>query len=229
MKQYSLKGTACIAILVLASCQSSLTTYESDRITKDDAEKLFREWVFDKVPDMNPEAKFRLEEITTDEIWQRLHIQLFRLPFDHFRGPQVLSFGNGRIESLGCTFGGQGITHLLVTDLDSNGEAELVFSDSCGSGMQRSHIAIYLPENYAETQIYTDLTLFMGEFILEKLDDQTVIVNAGNYDYQKKRFTSNASIGILKFTKQNGQPELLVELEDNIPSDILKNLSTTVK
>jgi beta-lactamase regulating signal transducer with metallopeptidase domain len=51
----------------------------------------------------------------------------------------------GEVYPLGEWFGGLGVTSMALADMDSDGESELYFTYSWGSGLHRSHVAYFSP------------------------------------------------------------------------------------
>jgi hypothetical protein len=195
-----------------------------ERISLAEAESLVRDWVFNANPHMNPSAELPLEEITTDEIWRRLSIQLFRLHSD-FLGPSTYAIADSEIHVLGTSFGGYGVTHMEVTDLDLDGNLELTYTYSWGSGIHRSHIAVYLPRQTPPESIYGDLVYYHGDLILAKYADHEVVVEAGYYDWQRDIFVSQASLGAVSLVSIDGEQQVVVDLCDDLPSGITDRLS----
>lgn len=213
----------------LASCQTISSETDTDRIPAEQVEISLREQVLRENPDMNPSVHFRLQEITTSEIWKRLHIQLFEQQYDYQQndhplgwGPNVVLVNNGRIEFLE---GWTDIKSLIVTDLDSNNLSELIYVSSWGSGIIRSHIDIYLPDDQDQKILNNVPDLVLGEYILRKRNDQTVIVKAKAviYGYQTHEIIQT-EMGQLWLTNLNGKPELGIDLNSDIPDAVMDYL-----
>ncbi|NIK77709.1 beta-lactamase regulating signal transducer with metallopeptidase domain [Paenibacillus castaneae] len=70
----------------------------------------------------------------------------------------------GEVYPLGEWFGGLGLTSMALADMDNDGESELYFTYSWGSGLHRSHAAYYSPatkeiKTLAYTHLNADMTL----------------------------------------------------------------------
>ena len=171
MKKYLI-----IFILILPglySCEKKQNV--NDRVSISDAEKLIKHWVFnDYGREVNTTVIFHVEEITSDEIWDKLHAQVFSLTLRSADG-NIPGYGlNGRrffiknqqvfdlcrnyvwewpsnkyivteSGSIGNYFYvGDTINNQVVTDLDSDNIPELCFSLLSGSGKIRSHLICYI-------------------------------------------------------------------------------------
>jgi hypothetical protein len=222
-----MKSRTALALILLASvllcdCESDLAdSLPAERISVAEAEVLVRDMMFDLNPDMNPSLQFPLEEITTDEIWRRLHTQVFRLQGGF---PEMYAITNGQASILGASFGGYGVIHMHVTDLDADGNPELTYAYSWGSGLHRSHIAVYLPHQEPPTSIEAEIVYLHGDFILEKHNDQNVVVKVGYYECQEGKFIAEVPVGQLFLRSQDGQLKLVIELDDDLPAEIAEKI-----
>jgi hypothetical protein len=172
-----------------------------------------------QIPDLNPTVEFPLTELTTDEVWQRLGAQVFQVKEGIYQFNTYL-IKNKEIAPLGTGFGGVGLTSMCVTDLDQNGNPELIYTYSFGSGIHRSQVALYsadLPEPYSlEAKIaYRD-----DDWILEKRDDQTVFVTIAGDKPGKDRMR----LGQVVLEGQGDQVAFDLRLDENLPPDVLERI-----
>lgn len=84
----------------------------------------------------------KLRDVTTREIADRLHAQVFK--YDGYTGsarePESYLVKSGKIYPLSVGFGGYGLTAMCVADLKRDGAPELLYTYSWGSGLHRSLI-----------------------------------------------------------------------------------------
>ena len=205
-----MRSNAVLALVLSACALMGLSecSRESGRLSLSEAEALIRDF------DTHLSTQLRLKEITTDEIWRRLHIQVFKDEGDF----TTFVISNGRVGVLGTSFGGWGVTQMCVTDLDSNGSPELTYVYSWGSGLHRSHIAAYLPER--GYSIEADIVYLSGDFVLDCLDDRNVIVQVGYYDWLQDRATAKAQVGRVILDSQAGK--LIIELAGDLSPALKK-------
>ena len=90
------------AVLAVGFCAAEAldAAEKPHRLSIREAEKLVRASVLKAEPEMNPKATFPLVEITPDEVWNRLHAQVFKIK-SGVSECESLMIQNGRITLLG--------------------------------------------------------------------------------------------------------------------------------
>jgi hypothetical protein len=212
-----------IAIFISACTPTGSNGAPPQRISLTHAENLVRTMIFEQESDMNPTAQFSLKEITTDEIWQRLNVQVFKVVGDSVYPDESFLIKDERVQRLGIGFGGSGLMSMQVVDLDENNEPELIYTYSYGSGLHRSMIAAYCRSWPGDHIITSELAYLYGDLILNKIDEHTVMLEAGFFDLQE-RFTTEATLGGLLLTKDSGKSHLEVQLKNNLPRHITERI-----
>jgi len=191
------------------------------RLSVADATAAVRAWMFKGDPNMNPSAEFPLEEITTAEIWERLHVQVFRIT-DGIYGDQDCLIQDRRVSALGIGLGGFGVTSMCVADLAGDGGAELVFSYSWGSGVHRSLVGVWAvgsPRVDAPEVLWND-----EDLSLVKVDDRHVRVEYGRFDGATRRVTPVCRFGDLVYTKEPGKTGVSIRLCPDLPPKVVKRI-----
>lgn len=106
-----------------------------------------------------------IEEVPAERVWNELQGQIFRVTQGVFRNEAFLLRLDSIIQ-LGETSGGQGLTSLVVSDLDRDGQPELVFSyntglgPAFGSGAQ-TRLGLFSPA-YDETHLIEANLAYLG-------------------------------------------------------------------
>lgn len=215
--------TGFIITIFISACNSTDSNgAPPQRVPLAHAEDLVRAVMFEQVPDMNPTAQFPLEEITTDEIWEQLKAQVFQIKSNSSFDGSVFLIKNERVTVLAQPLGGR-LASFEVTDLDSDGQSELVYTFSGGSGLYRSQLAIYCPNCPENGSFAGNLVYLYGDMILDKTGEHSVMVKAGYFDLQD-HFTTEATLGELLLTKDNGKSHLEVQLKNNLPHQITERV-----
>jgi hypothetical protein len=202
-------------LLSTAACSQQETT-NAERISTAEAESLVRAMFLRDVPALNPAVEFSLAELTTDEVWQRLRAQVFQVNDGYYMFNTYL-IKNKETVPLGTGSGGMGLTSMCVADLDQDGNPELVYTYSWGSGIHRCQVAIYsanLPPPYS-----LDARIAYGgnDWMAEKQDDQTVFMKIEPH----QEGVGSLRIGQLVLERQGDQVALDIRLYDDLPPDAL--------
>ena len=84
------------------------------------------------------------------------------------------------VYGIGTCFGGYGITSMALADLNADGQYELYYTFSWGSGMHRSQIGYFDPAN-KEVTIF-DNSFFNSDMMLTVNDSGDLCVNRADLD-----------------------------------------------
>jgi RNA polymerase sigma factor (sigma-70 family) len=193
------------------SSSSASPAQKAKRMELNEAEKLVRKDIYEKNPDMNPNATFPLIEITTDEVWKGLQTQVFKVK-GNVLGNESYVIRNGKVSHIGQGFGGFGVSSLGVADLDKSGHPLLVYVFSWGSGIHRAHIGAFdvaakEPVQFVAPQVYFSERI--EDPVLTFNEDQTVDVKVGD---QK--------LGRLAIEKKDGERKLRLILDEKLPDEV---------
>ncbi len=210
---------------VLAFTRSGPTQLPRTDITT--AEGMVRLWYQKDRPDLNPGVQIPLKELTTDEIWNRMGLQVFQVSQGIFQYDTFLIWQTV-VLPMGTGFGGVGVTSMAVADLDHDGQPELLFTYSFGSGIHQSRLGMYAPAIPGSALlgspgplngiIEAETTLRDGDLLLEKISDQEVRVNA--------EMTSQASqpLGQALLLHQGQEVKLGLLVNPDVPVEVLNHL-----
>jgi len=162
-----------------------------------------------------------MKEMTTDEIWNRLGVQVFQVSGDIFKYDTFL-VKRGQVTPLGTGFGGMGVTTMAVTDLDRDGQPELLYTYSFGSGIHPSRLGMYAPTFPGDGMLEARPSLIFGDLLLEKINDNQVLVKA------EMTSPDSVPIGQAALQGQGGAKTLVLVLDKDLPQDILDNLRSQI-
>lgn len=190
---------------------------ERKRMELKEAEKLVRDHIFKENPKMNPTAQFPLKEVTTNAIWKRLSVQVFKVT-EGVRDSETFVIKSGKVFGIGIGFGGPGVGSLGVADLDKSGPT-LVYTYGWGSGIHRCHLAICdvlakEPKEYAAPEVY--FSKGVEDPVLKVIDDQTVEV-----------YIDEQKAGRLALEGKEGTRKLSLILEENLAKEVRQRFRTT--
>ena len=92
----------------------------------------------------NPGDDFKVVDRTTDDIWKRLGIQVFRVTAPDHLSAETHVIQDGKIHPIGRNFGGEGVTSLVAADAGKK-KYVLVCAFAWGSGVHRSQLGVFDP------------------------------------------------------------------------------------
>jgi RNA polymerase sigma factor (sigma-70 family) len=189
-----------------------------ERIPLAEAEKRVRAFVLKENPRMAPTVKCPLKELTTDDVWKRLKVQVFQVT-DDVQVCETFVLTREKVHRIGKGIGGHGVVSLCVADLNKDGRLELVYSYSWGSGMHRSHVAVFdcqakAPKEYIAPQTYLH---HQEDLKVKRDDDQTVRV-----------FSGKTEVGRMVFEGKEGEWSVRLDLAKDLDADT-KDLFRTMK
>jgi hypothetical protein len=102
---------------------------------------------YDHLPQMYPDDT--CYHVTPDYIYSETGCRIFK----YSESCETFLQTDGQIYSLGTGFGGFGLTDLQLCDFDRNGQADLLYTYSWGSGIHRSEIGLFNLTTKEETRL----------------------------------------------------------------------------
>lgn len=193
----------------------------SPYISTEKAEKLVRAYIFQQKPEMNPSAQFPLEEITPPEVRSRMRAQVFKVTDGIYIFNTYLILDNV-VHPLGTGWGGNGVTSMLVDDLDGDGEPELWFAFSWGSGIHRSQIWTF---NISAARV--DLNL--GRFSVRDYDFSLARNELGEIEIWAYHFLGHwhgdkTKYYLGRLVYDETREKVVLKLNDKLPDQIRNNI-----
>jgi RNA polymerase sigma factor (sigma-70 family) len=177
------------------------------RLSLKEAEDAITSHIFATNPKMNRDAKFPLTEMTTDDVWKRLGVQVYQVKAQPQQGAlfvikkdQIYSIGPGGAR-------GNNLRSLCVAELNGDKRPKLVYSFQFGSGDFCSRIAVFdclakEPEDIVAGDTYYNAN---DHLVLKRVNDQTV----------KVRTKSGDEVGKVVLEKKAGELKLKIEFAED--------------
>lgn len=149
------------AVLLLAGCaKSPLPLSDKARVSVDDFSLMFVDYLkYISAPITDIAGDFA--DITPDAVFEATGCQIFK---DNATYESYL-VSDGTVVPIATGFGGFGITDILPCDLDENGQTDILYAYSWGSGLHRSQLAVYNLTDKAETGL--DYVNLNNDMLLE--------------------------------------------------------------
>ncbi len=192
------------------------------RRTPAEATEMIRDHLQSQHPQLNPDTRLPLQELSIPEVWESLRVQLFRItdgPFVH----ESFLIRSDRVLRLGEATGGGGLLSLEIGDLDQDGSAELLFTYAFGSGLHQSRIGMYAPA-YGSDRTYEASTGYFGDLSLVKEDKSTVRVRVVEPDATTLTLRYRDLLGNLAIEVYGGRAALVLHLAEDLPDNVRDQL-----
>lgn len=154
-------------------------------ISTSQAEKLVKEWCKHNKSECCWKADSKLIDITTKEIRDRLHAQVFMFR-GYTDGTDAFLVKDGKIYPMSNGFGGWGLTDVCVFDVNHDAKDELIYSYSYGSGMHFSIIEAYGFNGPVPTKIPSNIRREYDDLMLVKLGEIKVDIYTTKMTGDKK-------------------------------------------
>jgi hypothetical protein len=209
-------NVALLATIVLFSGLGESAPVNPVRLSLVEASTAVCKEILRLEPDMNPSTDFPIKEITTDEMWTRLHAQLFVVT-DGIYLHQAYIILDQKVSPLGVALGGSGIMSMCVVNLDKSSQPQLLFTYSWGSGIHRSIVGIW-----TEASSWIDAKPLLGnnDLSIEKIDDQHIRLNYGTFDPRTSQLIKKGDFGAIHFTSTGKSPQLDIIPDKSLPKEI---------
>jgi len=191
----------------------------------EEAEEMVRDHLHSQKPGLSPGFPLPMPELPVPEVWEHLPVQIFRVSDGPFARETFL-IHDETVLRLGTAVGGKGVTSMRIADLDEDGSAELLFAYSFGSGIHQSRIAMYAPA-YSEDRIYEAETAYLGDVGLVKEDMSHVAVRVVESDEGSLVLRYGETLGHLMIQIHEDEARLVLQVAEDLPDDVRKNLTQT--
>lgn len=190
-----------------------------ENIEVDTAERLVASWIMANKTTANWKSDPRLREVTTEEIWDRLHVQIFKQM--NYTGSvneaEAYLIKDRKVYPMSIGFGGFGLEDIIVCDLDNDSKSDLAYSYSCGSGLHINCISAYIFDTETPRKFDADTKIINVNIFLKKADNGSVriYVDHGN---------TPDRLGKLVLTGKGTHKTLGVEFDTGMQNKWKKNL-----
>jgi hypothetical protein len=187
---------------------------EVKKLAADVVRQRVLKFLHDQNPNLNPTFDCTVNDITTDEVWKGLHVQVVKIKSEALNNTAFMIRQND-VCTLGDSFGGQGVTSLAVADLNGDGKPLLFFAFAFGSGEHRSMIGAVDCRAKEPVQLVAPLVNYnFGHDYQVKPDGKTAV----------EVYAGKEKIGKLALEKKDKETVLQIRLDEKIPDEIKAKL-----
>lgn len=153
-----------VAAALLLTSPVSRQSPVGDEVSVSQAERLVEAWIAQQEHESYWHDRPKLKEITTREIRERLHAQVFRVLHDDIAFGEFETYlvKDGRVHPMSLGLGGSGLMEMWVFDIDGDSNEDLVYVYSFGSGLHLSKVEAYDFDGQPPIKIATNFTVPAG-------------------------------------------------------------------
>jgi hypothetical protein len=183
--------------------------------------------LLEKKPGLMDAPPLTFLEVPAGNLWEELQAQVFTITGGIFQNDAFL-LRNNRIIQLGAAAGGQGLTSLAVTDLDQDGQEELLFSYSTGlgpgfgSGLQ-TRVGMYAP-SYDELHTIEADMAYLGIAGLKMEYPETVMLTVIESQESTRVLNYLDTLGELSIEANETGRVLVFRVDPNLSEDLLQKI-----
>ncbi|KUO53013.1 MAG: hypothetical protein APF76_12605 [Desulfitibacter sp. BRH_c19] len=123
---------------------------------------------------------YTISDITPENVKKEIGCQIFKVNYTC----ESYVIYKGEFFPIGFGFGGYGVVTLTTCDFDEDGQKDLIYTFSWGSGLHRSHIGIFDFSEKKET--WLDFVQLNEDIVLEKLSDSIFNVYTTDLELKEK-------------------------------------------
>ncbi|WP_139902197.1 hypothetical protein [Clostridium thermarum] len=200
---------AVVLIIVKSTKPESVVISEPkdvhERVSAEEAQRLIEEYLKAN----NGSLQLPIVEVGGNQIFEYLGCQIFK-----DREYESYVIRDKELTHIGMGFGGMGVTSVCSADLNKDGQLELVYTYSFGSGLHRSHVAALMFDETSK-EIVSDFVYTNKDLLLEKKDYYTILVREHNGSTTVTDNLFGKEIGILSLEGSKDSYKLVVKLKDN--------------
>ena len=197
--------------------------------TIEEAGEMISAYLLEKNPGLMKAPPLTYEEVPDERVWKELEGQVFRVTEGIFKNDSFLLL-TGNVIQLGEALGGQGLTSLVVSDLDQDSQSELFFtyvaslSPGIGSEIQ-TRVGMVEPDSEAMKVIEADMA-YLGTAALRLEESNAISVYIVEADEANKVLRYLDSLGSLSIESKESAEALLVNFDPDLPPEIMENILT---
>ncbi|NIR66012.1 MAG: hypothetical protein GWN61_17390 [candidate division Zixibacteria bacterium] len=212
----------CLSVIGIA-CSGFQALFSNDKV-ETGPHILITDYIRRQLKDPPEEINLTLEEIPLEEPEIQLPVRIFQVKQGLFADETFLIHDDS-VYQLGTAYGGNGVSSMLITDLDQDGAPELTYTYSFGSGIHQSRVGIFAPA-YEAVKLQEADFAYQGDIGL--LSDQDVVeIRVLKVKPDLQILDYKERIGTLYLREVSGQVDLVVEITPGLPEQISERIINT--
>jgi hypothetical protein len=190
-------------------------------LSLEQAQPLIRDFILRNNPDIATLGTIQLQDLTPADVRSEMRVQIFKVS-DGPKAYHSFIIGDGTVSDFCTGIGGHGLQSLCLCDLDGDGQREIAYTFSWGSGIHRTQIGVY-SKAVQPPQILVAWS-YCGDLFVSPREDGGITVESGNYTATVNSWNDAAPFGRLTMKKDDPQVTIDVELSDALSEEDKKKI-----
>ena len=200
---------------------------EPVRLSAEEAGEIISTHLPEKKPGLTEALPLSIEEVPDEQVWKEWQGQVFRVTEGIYKNESFLLLQNSVIQ-LGEALGGQGLTSLVVCDLDHNGQTELLFTyiAALGPGIgpgNQTRVGLLEPDS-GQPHVIEANVAYLGDAALRIEETSVVSLNVVEIDQTTKELHYLDSLGYLSIEDSEAGVSLILHVDSQLPPEIAQNI-----
>jgi hypothetical protein len=214
-------------VVTLEVVASSAGVGQPVRRTAEQAGEMISAHLLKQKPGLMEVPALAFEEVPDERVWEELQGQVFRVTEGIFKNESFLLRRDSIIQ-IGEAIGGQGLLSMGVSDLDQDGQAELLFtygaglSPGFGTGTQ-TRVGMYEPVHEGEKVMEANMA-YLGTAALVVEGESIARLHAAVMDETTGELRYLDSLGQLSIENSDLGGSLIFQVDPNLPGDLRQNI-----
>ena len=147
-----------------------------------------------------------ISDITPENVKKEIGCQIFKVNYTC----ESYVIHKGELFRIGFGFGGYGVVTLTTCDFEEDGQKDLIYTFSWGSGLHRSHIGIF--DFSGKKEIWLDFVQLNEDITLEKLSDNSFNVYTADLEMKEELNFTKPIIAQKEIVAKVGAKSAVVEV-----------------
>jgi len=206
---------------------SSTRMEEPVRRTTEQAAEIISTHLLAQKPGFMESPPLTFEEVPDERVWKELQGQVFRVTEGIFKNESFLLRHDSVIQ-LGEALSGQGLTSLVVCDLDQDGQSELIFTYAAGLGPGigpgiQTRVGMLEPDSEPLHLIEADLA-YLGYAGLRFEETTVVGLNVVDSNQTTKVLRYLDRLGYLSIEIREAGVSLILKVDPKLSPEVKQNI-----
>lgn len=197
------------------------------RRTTEQAAEIISAHLLAQKPGLMEAPPLTFEEVPAERVWKELQGQVFRVTEGLFQNESFL-LRHDNVIQLGEALGGQGLTSLVVCDLDQDGQSEMIFTYAAGLGPGigpgiQTRVGMLESDSEPLRVVEADLA-YLGYAALRLEETTAVSLNVVESNQATKVLRYLDRLGYLSIENREAGVSLILNVDPELSPEVKQNI-----